>query len=390
MGNVKISFTGDVMCEYTRLESFQNEAGYDFTPLFSGCREIFRESDYVVANLETPVAGESLRYSYKNFNFNTPEAILSALASSGVDMVTTANNHVLDRGVKGIDNTVDNIRKYGLDFTGTARSGEKPLPLIKEIGGLKIGFLSYTYGTEACYNGCYLRPSEQYRVNLLRNQELYNRLQRFIIRSRFIAARAIRFALLKIKPEILQKNVEDFPQKDKYQKKHILDDIAYCKNQKCDLIIMCLHSGGQFNDEPTEYTKGISEFCRSSGVDVVVGNHEHLIQHIDAEKRIAYCLGNFTSDYSIDRAPYDKDANCSVLLHLNIDEKLNVCFSFSIMLSKKNDDGKIVTVPLFDEYRRILDSGSSADGIVSLNTRAYNRFCKTNLSEVTPEKEYCF
>ena len=383
MSDTKISFTGDVMCEHTRLESFRSDNNYDFNPLFADCKTLFDESDYVVANLETPVAGKKLKYSYKNFNFNTPEAILPAAVSAGIDMVTTANNHVLDRGPEGAELTIKNIKKYGLDYTGTTPGGEKPLPLIKEINGHKIGFLAYTYGTEACYNGYYLKPSEQYRVNLLRNQELYNIFQRFFVRSRFILARALRFFVLKTMPKLLEKRVEDYPQKDKHHKEHIISDVNYCKAQKCDLIIMCLHSGGQYNDNPTPYTRDIAEFCRNAGVDVIVGNHEHLIQRIDVQNKTAYCLGNFTSNVGIDRGPFDKDSNSSILLHLNIDADCNVRFSFSIMMSKKNEAGQVVTVPLFDEYAK-----THSDEIAALNTRAFNRFCGTKLTEVIPEKEY--
>lgn len=375
------------MCEHTRLPDYLTADGkYDFTPLFSSCRELFSKSDYVVANLETPIAGEALKYSYKDYNFNTPEAVLDAISAAGIHMVTTANNHVLDRGIAGIDNTIKNLEAAGLDHTGTTFSGCEPQPLIKEINGFKIGFLSYTYGTEACYNGVYLKGDDQKRVNLLRNQELANPLQRFFVRSRNILPRTVRVICRVLKLPLFTRPVEAYPQSEKKQKEHLLSDIAYCKKQNCDLLIMCLHSGGQFNDEPTNYSEEISKFCRSNGVDLVVGNHEHLIQSIDPENEVAYCLGNFSSNYGIDRPPFDKNAECSVLLHIYFSGKDAIKFSFSVMLSKRENDC-IVTVPLYDAYLKEKDVERKRV-LVEKNTIAVNRFTKNAFQTVKPQEEY--
>jgi poly-gamma-glutamate synthesis protein (capsule biosynthesis protein) len=193
---------------------------------------LFKKSEYVVANLETPTAGEKAGYSCKNYNFNTPETILKAMKDSGIAMVTTANNHSLDRGVSGIDSTIDNIKKYGLEYTGTAQSEIERAPLVKEIKGTKIGFLSYTYGTEACYNGVYLDKKNYYKVNLLQEQELKNPCLRFLIRLRCPVARMLRQLFRIINPHFLNRNVEDFPAKDHAQKSLIIDDINYCKSNK--------------------------------------------------------------------------------------------------------------------------------------------------------------
>ena len=177
---VRLSFVGDTMCEHTRLDSYKREGGgYDFRPLFSGVEAEFHKSDLVVANLETPVAGEALRYSWRDYQFNTPEQFGVAMRDAGIKVVSTANNHVLDRGFEGLEKTLETLDAMDLKHTGSARSEEESWPLIIEIKGLKIGVLSYTYGTEACYNGYYLSPGEEYRVNLLRNQELTNPVRRY-------------------------------------------------------------------------------------------------------------------------------------------------------------------------------------------------------------------
>ena len=386
---VKISFTGDVMCEHTRLKDYLNEHGaYEFDSLFSGCKDLFSESDYVVANLETPVAGEELKYSYRYYNFNTPESILKAMKNNGIDAVTTANNHALDRGIEGLNKTIENIRNASLDFTGTADSEDASRPLIKNIGGIRFAFLSYTYGTEACYNKCYLKRDELYRVNLLRNQELSSRIKRHFVLSKSYPMRAARKLCKMIAPGKIIKNVEDYHESDKRQLKRLLSDIAYAK-ENADVVIMCLHSGGQFNDAPTAYTKKTADICFDAGVDFIVGNHEHVVQGSDfsSGRKIAYCLGNFTSNYSIDRGPYDKNVECSVLLHLYVcknGDNYPIEESFSVMISLKGVDGKITTIPLYDAF----ETADEKARLIQANTKCVNSFLGTSFEKVLPEKEY--
>ena len=391
---VKISFTGDIMVEHTRLESYRSGAGYDFSSLFGSCADLFSGSDYVVANLETPVAGEGSGYSYKNYNFNTPSEILTGLKDAHVAMVTTANNHALDRGVQGVDRTIDNIVAAGLDYTGTAKSNAPQKPLVRSFSGIKIGFLSYTYGTEACYNGHYLKPKEQYRVNLIQNQELYDPIQRFVVRSKSYPAKGIRFIIRRFKPDYFARGVEAYPQSDRDQRRHIAQDLAELRHENCDLILMCLHVGGQFNDEPTAFTVKTVQYLFDSGVDIVVGNHEHMIQRAELyprDKSVAYCLGNFTSNYGIERAPYDKDAQCSILLHLYLKKDgrdLKRRWAFSVMLSTCDASGRIITKPLYDEYMSCTDADKKEE-LLKLNTSCLERFIGSGSSHpVSPQEEY--
>lgn len=177
---------------------------------------------------------------------------------------------------------------------------------------------------------------------------------------------------------------------DRKQKKRLAIDIAYAKTHS-DYTVMCLHCGGQFNDEPTKYAQEVTEFCIQKGINAVIGNHEHLIQKSklrDLEHLITYCLGNFTSNYGIDRKPFDKNAECSILLNIYIDEisKRASEVGFSILISVKTDKEQIVTKPLFD-YMKTID-GDLYQELEKKNTRAVNAFLGTTFSIVKPQKEY--
>lgn len=388
---IKITFTGDIMCEHTRLAKFYNNGAYDFTPIFADVIPVFEKSDFVVVNLETPLAGRALTYSERNYSFNTPDEMAEALRRCGAGLVTTANNHVLDRGTVGLERTLDVLDANGLSHTGSYRENEDPLPFITNIGGINVAFLSYTYGTEACYNKHYLKKNQINMVNLTRNQELSNPIKRFCLVHKSLPAKAFRLLYRNIFPKRAKLDVSDRKEKDTYQKKRLLSDINYCKEKAADYIIMCLHSGGQFNDAPTEYTKNMADFCLCNGVNAVVINHEHRIQNTQCldDRIVAYCLGNFTSNYGITRNPKDKHAEYSALFHLYLDKRNNVetRWSVTFLKSHMNDKGMIITTPINQLYRICEDKFEKED-LMRDNLWCLNTFFGISLTEVVMRDEY--
>lgn len=151
---MRITFLGDIMVKPEQLSSYEKNGKYDFTEALQNIKSEFSDSDYIVGNLETPVADEMLGYTNEPYCFNTPTEIIQNLKECGVNMVTTANNHCLDRGIEGIRNTIDNLEKCGLDYVGTHKQRENSF-IIKEIEGIKIAFLAFSYGTNAFSNNEY-------------------------------------------------------------------------------------------------------------------------------------------------------------------------------------------------------------------------------------------
>ena len=95
-----------------------------------------------MGNLETPIAGEGLKYTYERYRFNTPSLYLYAIKNAGFDLLSCAMNHCMDRGEEGIDNTLNNIASAGLEATGIFRTqAECDKPFIKDINGIKISFV---------------------------------------------------------------------------------------------------------------------------------------------------------------------------------------------------------------------------------------------------------
>ena len=125
---------GDLMIHRKQLEiARQPDGTYDFHPQFALIAEALGRADYTIANLETTI-GKFRDVPYSGFpRFNTPEALLDALRDAGVDFLSLANNHILDRFFEGLVTTVDRVEARGFDFlrrephaggAGAARGGD--------------------------------------------------------------------------------------------------------------------------------------------------------------------------------------------------------------------------------------------------------------------------
>lgn len=145
---VDIVFAGDAMMHTGQIEAARRQGGvYDYSYCFQEVAPYISGADYAVVNLETPVAGAP----YSGYpQFNAPVSYVEALADAGFDLFLTANNHTLDRRDRGLKRTVAVLDSLGLDHIGTytnAAERSRRLPFVADIGGFKVGFVNYTYGT---------------------------------------------------------------------------------------------------------------------------------------------------------------------------------------------------------------------------------------------------
>ena len=144
---INMSVIGDIMCHNSQYQDAFNGSTYDFSYVFSDIKDYISNADIAIGNLETTFAGAERGYS--NYpTFNTPEQLAYNLKDFGIDVVSTANNHCMDTGYKGLVSTLNYLDDAGISHTGTSRSsGEQNTVLIKDVNGIKIAFLSFTYGT---------------------------------------------------------------------------------------------------------------------------------------------------------------------------------------------------------------------------------------------------
>ncbi|WP_164472698.1 CapA family protein [Cohnella candidum] len=254
---------GDIMVHSPQLPGYLDAATkrYDFSGWFERVSPLFQEGDWVIGNLETPLAGADLKFTgYPKFN--APEQLAVDLREAGFDLVSTANNHAMDRGFAGVQRTLRNVRKAGLIPVGTAESPkDAERTAIVDRGGIRMGFLAYTYGT----NGIPISKDKAYSVNLI-------------------------------------------------DPKRMAGDIAKLRKAGADVVTVSLHFGTEYERLPNDQQRKIVRSAIGSGADIILGSHPHVVQPYDVvsvpasesglkQNRkgvVIYSLGNFVSNQSGD------------------------------------------------------------------------------------------
>lgn len=250
-----ISVIGDIMCHNTQYKDayVSSSDTYNFSYVFQDVKNYIADADIAIGNLETTFAGKARGYtSYPTFN--TPEQLAYNLKDFGIDVVSTANNHCMDKGYSGLVSTLNYLNDAGISHTGTNSSQEEQNEiLIKDVKGVKIAFLSFTYGT----NGIPIPNDKPYAVNLI--------------------------------DEIL-----------------ILNQLSLAKDQNPDLICVNMHWGVEYQTKQNKEQERLANLLFENGVDIILGSHPHVLQPM--EKRtvtleggttkdcfVIYSLGNFMS-----------------------------------------------------------------------------------------------
>ena len=269
---MKMTVIGDIMCHNTQYnDAYKANTGtYDFSYVFEDIKEYISTADLAIGNLETTFAGKERGYSSYP-TFNTPEELAENLKDLGIDVVSTANNHCIDKGYKGIVSTLDYLDSAGIAHTGTSRSvEEQETVLVKEVNGIKIAFLSFTYGT----NGIPIPSGKEYSVNLID---------------------------------------EDF----------MLEQIELAKKEKPDIICASMHWGIEYQTKQNKEQEKLAELLFKNGVDIILGSHPHVLQPMkkktitldDGTTKdgfVIYSLGNFMS------GQVKENTKNSIILNLDI------------------------------------------------------------------------
>lgn len=306
---ITIASVGDIMMHGPQIKAGNLGNGkYDFSLMFRSIKPFIEKADFAIGNLETILAGEEREYTgYPRFN--SPEILAKNIKDAGFDMVTTANNHSLDRNFYGVEKTIENLDKVGLLHTGTYGSKEDSESVfIKDINGIKIAFLSYTYAT----NG--IEIPEKFAVNLIDRGKIF-------------------------------------------------EDINKARQLNVDMIIVSMHFGVEYKTKQNKTQEDLVNFLFNNGVDVVLGSHPHVLQPmemknvkdiygIEKDRFVIYSQGNIVSNMK------DRYKNSGVIINLNIKKDKNgtniekVDYIPTFVDSYYNSKEKKVTyeiLPIFDK-----------------------------------------
>ena len=243
---VRVTFLGDTLVGGEGQPSLDRHSpGW----AFDGIRDLLKPADLVVVNHEGPITNrthpeDKLDTGRKRYWYRAVPESVEALLDVGVRVASLANNHVLDFGVGGLEDTIDAFDAAGIVHcgAGSTRAAARK-PAVIEVGGLRLGFLSFMqhykiYVTEDAY-ASRTRPGPQ-RLNLER----------------------ARVDLAKLEDQV-------------------------------DLRIALVHWGRNYRKvNPRQQLLG-AELC-DAGADIVIGHHPHVPQRIGINRGrpICYSLGN--------------------------------------------------------------------------------------------------
>ena len=361
---MKITILGDIMCEPTVLNGGrQPDGSYNFDSMYTRIKPLLQQADYVIGNLETPLAGEAAGYTKTFFSFNAPDSFAAAMQKAGIDLVSTINNHTYDRGPEGIVRTMEVLDRIGLPYVGTALPGtHRPEAHYFEADGVKVAVIAYTYGI----NGRLDSDEHPMAVNA-------NRLARFgnivcgekhfptdwvdklfpgmelakktKIRKRF----KMPYLAMQVDNLINHELVD--PCLDR-----MVQDIKTAR-EKADLVLVYPHIGGQFNVKVGDFTRNAVEKSLEAGADAVIASHSHVVQKAEylGNAPVAYCLGNFSMSplfYAVE-SKYLREYGLAA--HLYLDGNRVEKFTFTMLKAVPDEHGQLVSWPL-DQLEQHLTS----------------------------------
>lgn len=324
--SVSIAFIGDLILLQGQIVQAYSTANdrHDFEPMFHYAKKYLTEADYAIGILEGPVAGSTVGYSTSNFDdglplfLNYPESFAASIRDSGIDLVSTANNHLLDKGLEGAMKTLDVLDYMEIEHTGTYRNpDEKKTVKVIDVGGIRIAVLAYTYGCNGYYDEYFVEQNPS-------------------LTSILVAPGSKSFNDVKSEVTLRLQAIKDM-------------------DNPPDLIAVIPHMGTQFSHEVDDFQETWNDIFIEAGASIILGDHPHAVQPIEfrsslndngEETRcvIVNCPGNFANSYT------DKngDATSIVEVYINPINRDIVGASIVPMYTHSPSDGINRALPIFD------------------------------------------
>ncbi len=250
----KLIAVGDIMMHLPQTKSGYDAASqtYNFDSFFTEISP-FLKGDWVIGNLEVPLVGDLPYTGYPQFN--APPELADSLKLAGFNILTTTNNHSLDRREKGVLATLDNLKSRGIIPVGTAATPEEAEVITMVTHqDVTMAILAYTYGT----NGIPIPEGKPYLVSLI-----------------------------------------DEPR--------MKTDIKKARELGAELITVALHFGNEYQSQPSEEQQLLVDLLFQAGADIILGSHPHVVQPyeiveittdggIQKKGVVIYSMGNFISN----------------------------------------------------------------------------------------------
>ena len=233
--------------------SYYSETGiiHQFTAERTGgtgaVREYLTNADLTLANFENPVIRNAVWHPDAT-TFTGDLRLMPVLDEAGIDGVTLGNNHILDAGTTGIEETMEHLDDAGIAHAGAGMDlAEAREPMVFDLGGMKVGVLSYM-GVPS-YDWAWATETAPGTAPLLQ--------------------------------DVME------------------EDIARLRRE-VDLVVVMPHWGKEYLATPEPGQVDRAHAAIDAGADLVIGGHAHWPKGIEMYegKPIFYGLGNFLLDQS--------------------------------------------------------------------------------------------
>lgn len=263
--DTKITFTGDLSpSRYLKEQSKK----YGPDVFYKDVKDIWKDSDISLVNVESSVLKEDPdEKEYKKREkssagtgvyLDSNKEDIKAIKESGVNLIGYANNHSMDYGVSGLEETLEIFEEEGVDYIGSGRNLEEAIePYSEEIDGEKIGIMALA--DTPIRNG--LAKKNRPGVNTTANSYLDREIEKMI--------------------------------------------------RKNDFNILYVHWGTEYALKPDKEIRELGREYIDMGVDLVVGSHPHVLLPVESynDGLIVYSLGNLVFDQSVGRTTDSAIAN---------------------------------------------------------------------------------
>ena len=254
--SARIMANGDLLYhDIIYISAKKADGTYDFHENFEYVKPWLKQADLVIGDFEGTVNKDHYLAGYPLFN--APGEVMDAIKDAGYQVLDLAHNHILDSQIEGVVSTADAIEKAGMTPIGvyTHEPRDKAPIVIKEVNGIKVALLAYSYG----FNG----------IEQSISQEDYNRYLSDLDED-------------KMKAEIERAEKE------------------------ADITIIMPQMGVEYQIEPTEEQKKLYHKMIDWGADIIFGGHPHVVEPAETvekegdKKLIIYSMGNFISNQRIE------------------------------------------------------------------------------------------
>ena len=238
---IKILVTGD-FCPVNRIEKLALDSNFD--DIFNDFNNVLVDNDLVITDLECPLTITDKTRVKIGPHQRAHPACVKILEYANIDLVTLANNHIMDYGSKGVEDTLEICQANNISFVGIGTSiQEASEPYFLNKKNKRIAILNFAD------DEFIITPDGKYRCNAIDNVNFYYDIQRI--------------------------------------------------RESNDFILVIVHGGNEFYELPSPRIKKLYRFLIDIGADVVLAHHTHVFSGFELYKSrpIFYGLGNFIYDW---------------------------------------------------------------------------------------------